>query len=307
MINLCDHSPDEKTVSVIIPTMCEASRSELIYRAIESVLSQSGIILELLIVINGARYDQQLATTLQENNRLTLIWLDIANVSTARYVGVCRAHGEYFCFLDDDDEFLPGALQGRVKLLTKYADADIVVTNGFERRSGIDSPLVTIESSNEIMKDLADSFLRKNWFSSPAALFSAKTIESDLFNFNYKYFEWTYLFFLLLSKGKHFRYDEMLSFRKYEDNPLSVSKSLEYTKDYPSFLRSLMAMPLDPGIKSKINDKYITALNTRSNIELNQGLLVRAWISHLHCLAAGGWKYISYTRHLILFRLKKHI
>jgi glycosyltransferase involved in cell wall biosynthesis len=295
----CERLPTEKTVSVIIPTMCEASRSVLIHRAIESVLTQSGVIVEILIIINGNRYDQQLAATLKTNSRLNLIWLDVANVSTARYKGVCHAQGEYFCFLDDDDEFLPGALQGRVSLFTGHNDVDIVVTNGFEHRSGIDSPLVTLDSSNEIMKDLGGSFLRTNWFSSPAALFKSKTIDSELFNFNYKYFEWTYLFFLLLSKDKRFHYDEMLSFRKYEDNPLSVSKSLEYATDYPVFLQSLKMMPLDPIIKSKINDKYVTALNTRSNFELNQGLLLRAWISHFRCLANGGWQYLPYTRHLI--------
>ena len=288
------------TISVIVPTMCQASRAMLLHRAIESICTQCEVSLEVLIVVNGTRYDQQLISLLEQDMRLRVIRLEEANVSAARYKGVQQATGDFFCFLDDDDEFLPGALSQRVNIFHQRADVDVVVTNGFEHRAGLDSPLVTPGSASEIAENPGESFLRNNWFASPAALFRAKSIDCELFNFSYKYFEWTYLFFLLLAKGKRFFYDDAFSYRKYEDNPLSSSKSMEYSMAYPDFLLSLAELPLAPNITSTIREKYLTALNSRSILEMQQGSWGRAWRSHMKCLLSGGWRYLPYTRKLVI-------
>lgn len=288
------------TVSVIIPTMCESSRSSLLRRAIQSIASQPGVSLEVLIVINGNKFDRQLVEDLKNDDRLSVIYLEEANVSSARHEGVRHVTSNYFCFLDDDDEFLPGALNKRVSLFIEHHDVDVVVTNGFEHRNGEDTPLVAPGSAIDILKNPGECFLSRNWFASPAALFKTSTIKSDFFNFNYKYFEWTYLFFLLLSENKNIHYDEAFSYRKYEDNPLSVSKSIEYSLGYPNFLSSLKQLPLSPNIKRIIHGKYITALNSQSNLELKRGFIARAWISHIKCILSGGWQYIPFTRHLLI-------
>lgn len=288
------------TISVIVPTTCQASRAMLLHRAVESICTHSEVSLEVLIVVNGTRYDQQLITVLEQDARLRVIRLEQANVSAARYEGLRQATGDFFCFLDDDDEFLPHALSHRLNIFRQYDSVDVVVTNGFEHRAGSDIPLVTPGSAIEISENPGKSFLRSNWFASPAALFRAKSIDPELFNFSYKYFEWTYLFFSLLSKGKRFCYDEAFSYRKYEDNPLSVSKSMEYSMAYPDFLLSLAELRLEPDINRAIHEKYLTALNSRSVLEMQQGSWGRAWRSHIKCLLSGGWRYLPYTRKLVI-------
>ena len=288
------------TISVIVPTTCQASRAMLLHRAVESICTQCDVSLEVLIVVNGARYDQKLITALERDVRLRVIRLEEANVSAARYKGVQQATGDFFCFLDDDDEFLPHALSHRANIFRQYDSVDVVVTNGFEHSAGLDTPLVTPGSASEISESPGKSFLRSNWFASPAALFRAKSIDPELFNFTYKYFEWTYLFFLLLSREKRFYYDEAFSYRKYEDNPLSVSKSIEYSMAYPEFLLSLAELHLEPSINRAIREKYLTALNSRSVLEMQQGSWGRAWRSHMKCLLSGGWRYLPYTRKLVI-------
>ena len=117
-----------------------------------------------------------------------------------------------------------------------------------------------------------------------------------------KYFEWTYLFFLLLSRGKRFYYIETLTYRKYEDNPLSVPKYIEYGIAYPDVLQSLVQFPVASDIKRLIRNRYVTALNTQSGIELRQGYWSQAWKTHIKCLINGGWQYLPYTRHLLIPR-----
>jgi glycosyltransferase involved in cell wall biosynthesis len=293
------------SVTVIVPTTCQASRTLLLHRAIESICAQYDVNLEVLIIVNGNRYDQQLMTELEEDARLRVIRLEEANVSSARYEGAQQAAGDFFCFLDDDDEFLPHALSHRVNIFHQYNSADVVVTNGYEHRAGSDTPLVAPGSASKISESPGESFLRSNWFASPAALFRARSIDPELFNFSYKYFEWTYLFFLLLSKGKRICYDEAFSYRKYEDNPLSVSKSIEYSLAYPEFLLSLAKLDLEPSINRMIQEKYLIALNSRSVLEMQQGSWGRAWRSHLKCLLSGGWRYLPFTRKLLINKFQE--
>lgn len=300
MQNTSNLSTYINAVTVIVPTTCQASRTLLLHRAVESICTQCDVSLEVLIIVNGAKYDQQLITVLEQDMRLRVIRLEEANVSAARYKGVQQATGDFFCFLDDDDEFLPHALSHRVNIFRQYDSVDVVVTNGFEHRAGLDTPLVTPGSASEISESPGKSFFRSNWFASPAALFRSKSIAPELFNFSFKYFEWTYLFFLLLSQDKRFFYDEAFTYRKYEDNPLSVSKSIEYSLAYPEFLLSLAELHLEPSTNRAIRGKYLTALNSRSVLEMQQGYWGRAWRSHIKCLLSGGWRYLPYTRKLVI-------
>lgn len=290
-------------VTVIIPTTCEEKRFQFLDRAITSVLNQNDLTLDVIIVVNGDKFDNSLLDHLEKNTKLRIIRLAEGNVSIARYVGVCEARGDFFCFLDDDDEFLPDAIYQRIILFSHNPEADVVVTNGYIYTDH-DEPLVPDFLKSEIDKDPSKSFLAFNWFASPASMFRTSRIEPALFNMQYKYFEWTYLFFLLLSKGKTIKYDDCLTYRKYEDHPLSVSKSNEYFLSHPAFLLTLHGLPLDSGIRKIIASNYVSSLNSLSNIQMSQGHLKKAWISHIKCLMNGGWRYLPYTRHLLLARLK---
>ncbi|MES1981090.1 MAG: glycosyltransferase family 2 protein [Pseudomonadota bacterium] len=290
-------------VSVIVPTTCEKTRSEFIERAIASILDQAGAELDVIIVVNGDRLDTALLNQLESTAQLRVIRIAEGNVSVARYAGVANARGSFFCFLDDDDEFLPGAIKQRLDIFDRFPDADIVVTNGYVFTDH-DEPLVTQPLESQINGNPAKSFLNCNWFASPASLFRANRIEPAIFDMKYKYFEWTYLFFLLLSQRKSIRFDSCLTYRIYRDHSYSVSKSTEYYSSYPAFLLALNDLPLDTPIRKIISGKYAASLNSLSNMQMSQGCLRQAWIAHIKCLIHGGWRYLPYTRHLLLASLK---
>ena len=293
-------------VSVIVPTTCDAARGALLARSIGSVFAQTGVAVDLILVVNGSRVDQCLLDRWRGEPRLTVHRIDEGNVSRARVAGLRQATGEFFSFLDDDDEFLPDALDLRARLLRAHPEFDVVVTNGFQHENG-DLAHVSAEFESAIHADVGGSFLERNWFASPASMFRTATCEISLFDTGLRYFEWTYLFFRLLSAGKRFHFDGRLTYRKYENNPASISRTPQYELAWPTVLRRVLDLPLESRIKGLIRDSRLTALNHSSVLLLRGGCVGEAARLHWQCLMAGGWRYLPYTGRLVVAALRGSI
>jgi len=281
-------------ISIIIPTGCETSRCEVLNRSIDSVLSQKGVALELILVLNGPRVDDQVAEQLHQHANIRIIRLPDGNVSLARLAGIRAVRGELFCFLDDDDEFLSGALKIRVSTMRSIRDADVVVTNGLIREIE-DQPMVSEAFAKDIKANLPKSILKINWFASAASTFRKAAIEESLFDFPYRYFEWTFLFFSLIANKKNLLYIHNITYRKYENTPLSVSKSDAYLLSCPSVLLDVLRLPISIPLKTGVKRKLCSALNAVSKLHRRRNEFLSAWISHLRCLKYGGWRFAPYT------------
>lgn len=288
------------TIATIIPTVGEASRAQMLFRAIDSVLQQRDVICELIVVVNGTRFDPTILETLRADRRIRVRYLEEGNVSLARFHGIgAVSESEYFGFLDDDDEYLPGALATRIAEMQRNPEADVGVTNGYVFR-GADEPAIGQDHVRFIRRDSLLSFLESNWFASPSSIFRLKTISQEIFNFEFKYFEWSYLFFKLHTMNNKFIFMESFTYRKYEDNPLSVSKSIEYRRAYPDFLRRLNELPLPGRVRARIRHKYRSALNEVSVLCLESGKVGEAVRFHVKCIWSGGWRFFPYTRRLLV-------
>lgn len=107
-------------VSVIIPTY---NRASLILRAVESVLNQTGVELELIVVDDGSTDDtQSVLSTLTTQIRYLIV--PHSGVSAARNRGIENARGEWIAFLDSDDYWLPSKLQKQIAYLLSERPAD---------------------------------------------------------------------------------------------------------------------------------------------------------------------------------------
>src|SRR5689334_10905069 len=100
-------------ISVIIPTY---KRKEKLKRALASALQQSMPAREIIVVDDNRDEAESLAVKecIASFGDPRLLW--ISNFRTpggcgARNSGILTAKGEFIAFLDDDDVFLPGALQ----------------------------------------------------------------------------------------------------------------------------------------------------------------------------------------------------
>ncbi|MDQ8039291.1 MAG: glycosyltransferase [Rickettsiella sp.] len=109
--------------SIIITTY---NRSQLLPRAIHSVLQQTFTDFELIIVDDHSTdTTKDLVAEFSDKRIVYVQQPENKGVSTARNTGIQQAKGEYICFLDDDDEYFPNFLKEIYLFLEKKQQAFI--------------------------------------------------------------------------------------------------------------------------------------------------------------------------------------
>jgi len=281
------------SISVIIPTTCEERRAASLQRAIDSVQSQRGVDVELIVVVNGQRFDPARLAALRADPTLNVVYLETPSPSIACRHGRSIARGEFFSFLDDDDEYLPGGLAARASALDPTID--IVVTNGF---SGGAERLHLTRMANIERNPLA-AMLEENWMASCGALFRRSTCLDEFFADLPKYMEWTLLAFRLLAAGKRVKVVDTPTYR-INDTAQSASKSREYRIATAGVIERMLALPLPADIKRGLRRRLLAAWHDLSVMNLEEGDRAAAWKMHLQSLAGrDGLRYLSYTRRLV--------
>lgn len=111
--------------SIIIPLY---NKQNFITRAVNSVLSQSYINFELIIVNDGSTDNSFDLVSSIIDHRIKIINKVNGGVSSARNLGIDNASNEWICFLDADDYWLPNHLEEILYLLKKYPEAKIYST-----------------------------------------------------------------------------------------------------------------------------------------------------------------------------------
>ncbi|MFW5808083.1 MAG: glycosyltransferase family 2 protein [Spirochaetota bacterium] len=99
---------DDLFFSVIIPVF---NREAVIARAVESVLSQTFVHYELIIVNDGSTDRTKNVIMSYSDSKIILIESLNRGVSHARNLGIRQSSGQYCTFLDSDDQWLPHKLE----------------------------------------------------------------------------------------------------------------------------------------------------------------------------------------------------
>ena len=95
--------------SVIITTY---NRPEKLLRAIQSVVSQSTEMWELIIINDGSTQDYSNITSFISNQtNIRYLWKKNEERCVARNTGISLSSGQFITFLDDDDYYLPHHLE----------------------------------------------------------------------------------------------------------------------------------------------------------------------------------------------------
>jgi glycosyltransferase involved in cell wall biosynthesis len=98
---------DSVLFSIVMPTY---NRANLIGKAIRSVLGQEYSNWELLIIDDGSTDDTEKIVGQFNDARIQYVFQKNQERSAARNNGVRQANGDYICFLDSDDYYLPNFL-----------------------------------------------------------------------------------------------------------------------------------------------------------------------------------------------------
>jgi glycosyltransferase involved in cell wall biosynthesis len=121
-------------VSIIIPTY---NRSELLPRAIDSVLKQSCDDWELLVVDDGSDDDTHLLMKSFQDNRVAYLRQQHRGVSAARNAGIRASRHPWVCFLDSDDYWHPRKLQLQLEEMERSPLYRLIYTDEIWIRRGI--------------------------------------------------------------------------------------------------------------------------------------------------------------------------
>ena len=166
-------------LSIIIPLY---NKQAVIARTIESILSQSYINWELIIVDDGSTDGSDEVVRLYlGDQRIRYIRKPNGGVSSARNRGIKEAKGEWICYIDADDYFLPEGLKTMVELAEKYnvkvAAGRFLIEIKKKRFPGVNGKREGV---------LEDNF--KEWFfnrvitRAGAAVFHAELLKNHLFD-----------------------------------------------------------------------------------------------------------------------------
>ena len=96
-------------VSVVIPTY---NRHILLKRAINSLLTQTYLVNEIIVVDDGSTDNTK--QIIKDFPNITYIYQENRGVSTARNVGIQRAKNEWIAFLDSDDAWHKEKLEKQI-------------------------------------------------------------------------------------------------------------------------------------------------------------------------------------------------
>ena len=122
-----------RSISVIIPVH---NRRELIGRALDSVLAQTVLPEEIIVIDDGSTDDT--STFLQKTYPdITVLTRENNGVSAARNLGIQHASGEWIALLDSDDEWLPEKLARQLQAISNSPECKLIHTNEIWIRNGI--------------------------------------------------------------------------------------------------------------------------------------------------------------------------
>jgi len=120
-------------ISVVIPTY---NRAGMLREAVESVLSQTYLNYELLVIDDGSTDDT--LTVLEGYKPYVSVYSQPhLGVSSARNRGIELSRGEWLGFLDSDDLWLPEKLELQVDYIRNHPRCKIVHTNEIWLRNGV--------------------------------------------------------------------------------------------------------------------------------------------------------------------------
>ncbi|MFT4848227.1 MAG: teichuronic acid biosynthesis glycosyltransferase TuaG [Marivirga sp.] len=200
--------------------------SDYIIDAIQSVLNQTYSNFELLIINDGSTDNTKNVIQNFCDSRIKYFEQENKGVSAARNVGLVHMSGNYFCFLDADDEFPKTSLESRLNVFDK--SEDILFVDGTVQNMGdsisstqsIWSPHFTGCPLKDLVKLTGKSFFGLTWM--------IKRDRNRTYSFNEKMTHCEdLLFYMELARDSGFYTYTNETILHYRDTPNSAMKNLE--------------------------------------------------------------------------------
>lgn len=154
-------------VSVVMPTY---NRNGVVQRAIASVLNQTYLKLELLVVDDGSKDGTEEALScFKTDPRFMYYYQENKGQSAARNVAISKASGEVIAFLDSDNFWMEDKLSRQLAFWSAHDEYDILYSDGINvDQDGTRLP--TAASSNRCSGNILTKLLFSNFVTNNTAL-----------------------------------------------------------------------------------------------------------------------------------------
>ena len=160
-------------VSVIIPTY---NRQERLFQALQSVLDQTYLHLEVIVVDDGStdatpEYLQSFEAAYTGTRKMLFIRQENGGAPFARNNGLKHANGEYVVFFDSDDIMLPDRITLQINAL-EHSKADACVCGFYFNEIGGRTYLPPLLNGNALELNITRSL----WGSTQAWMYKRKLV-----------------------------------------------------------------------------------------------------------------------------------
>lgn len=290
-------------VCAIVRSTGDRTRVELLERAVTSILTQTGIDVECIVVFNGSDFDDGLLKWTQAQRHTRTFVLDRADKALATLMGRALASGDFFCFLDDDDEYLPGALAFRANYLAERPLLDCVATNGYyvsERRV---RP-VFAKAERFAREGYVESLLHsRNWLASCGGMFRSSTVPAAYFTNLTRHREWTLIAYRIATDLR-VDFVNRLCYRVY-NLAGSQSKRSSYVDAGVEVIDAMLAWPRGARYAAALRRQKARAYRGAASYYRICHDFGRAWSAYWRALRSpGGWRHAPYGA-LLMLRLTR--
>lgn len=285
------------TISVGIPSLGLLQRSNLILEAIRSVISQEEVSVRCYLIMNGNRFDPDLRRHLERDLNLTLLHSKDPGLRFARKVFRENISSDFFCYLDDDDILLPGALHSRVVPMLENAEIDAVLTDGWVQ--SVDNTISPIENFMCFPEDIRLAALSAPIICADNHLFRTSSVDWSILNAGQSNLEWLLIGAQLVLARKVVRIDQK-TFVYRQGSSEQMSQSISFMESYPVAWNKIMKMNLTKEMKKIAGPKLATAYSRLAMAKMEQGEILEAWRAYLSCISSRhGLRYLPMLRSLV--------
>lgn len=289
--------PYTSEVTVIIPTMAEASRKVQIKKAVASVRRSSNEPITILAIVNGTRFDEEVVSWLERQDDIKVVYCSIPSLPNALHLGRTFVETKFFSTLDDDDEYLPLSTDKKRKILEAEATADIVVGSSQRNFEGEISPHYS--SMERVPSAPLIELFNQTWLNSGNALYRTSSIKAQYFEDGMPFAEWTWIAYLLSINGKRVA---VLNEICHQINVTagSLSQSSQHVESYMRLFERMLAVTPPKEVVRLIHKRisaYYHANSMRAIAATNCSDALSWHIKSL--LFRDGLRYLTYSRHVV--------
>lgn len=288
------------SLDVVVRTLADAQRSELLFRALDSIQNQKGIAARPIVVVNGQRFDPATLAALKERPGILLHQEQQASMKVARAAGRNLVTAPFFSYLDDDDELIAGSLLEPMRWLDGHPDCDVMICNGyFVKVDGSLSELIHITDHVRTGQP-ALSLLDDCWLQQGAFIFRTSSIPPAMLDADWSNMEWTHLAFELCAERKRLHFMDVPTMRYY-DTPGSMSKLMRHHEAEQELLKGVWCDDrFDSDVRREVGRKYLRTLHNLAMTYWQHGHRLRAWRCHLGSLRPPyTFEYLLFSRKLL--------